>query len=164
MTGTLPLAGHLLQYQNVPPQRVGAIRRPRVPASFKNWDSSWNIRKILSHVIELMITPDINLVPVEYISIVKVFLKERLEAAQTADNERRAQLLFEKEEARAAEEERLAAIAAQEEQDREEEERRKGEVRIMSVKMRFAIIWWRLKTWKSMISTPSRRMRSGTIA
>lgn len=96
------------------------------------WDSSWDIRKILSHVIELMVTPDINLVPVEYISIVKVFLKERLEASQTADNERRAQILFEKQEAREAEEARLAAIAAQEEEDREEEERRQGEVRIMS--------------------------------
>ena len=60
------------------------------------WDSSWNIRKILSHVIELLITPDLTLVPVEYITIVKVFLRERLNSAQQADNERRAQILFEK--------------------------------------------------------------------
>lgn len=96
------------------------------------WDSSWDIRKILSHVIELLVTPDINLVPVEYITIVKVFLRERLDAAQQSDNERRAQLLFEKEEARAAEEARLAAIAEQEEEDREEELRRQAEVRIMA--------------------------------
>jgi ubiquitin-conjugating enzyme E2 D/E len=96
------------------------------------WDSSWNIKKILSHVINLLINPDLSMVPVEYITIVKVFLKERLDSAQTADNERRAQLLFEKDEARQAERERLAAVAEQEEEDRQEEERRLKEGRLMA--------------------------------
>ena len=96
------------------------------------WDSSWNIRKIIEHVIQLLIEPDINMVPVEYIRIVNLFLRERLEAAQTADNERRAEILLAKEEERAAEAERLALLAAQEEEDRLEEERRQQEVRIMS--------------------------------
>ena len=70
--------------------------------------------------------------PVEYIRIVNVFLRERLEAAQTADNERRAAILLAKEEERAVEAERLALIAAQEEENRLEEEMRQKEVRIMS--------------------------------
>ncbi len=89
-----------------------------LPHIYHVWDSSWNIRKLLDHIKDLMITPQQSLVPVEMTDIIKIFLMEQLADAQQADAERRAEIAAANEEARLEEEARLAEIARLAEEER----------------------------------------------
>ena len=79
------------------------------------WDSSWSLRRLVGHIVDLMKTPRIDYVPVELVKVVKVFFYEEKEKRRIAEEKRLAELA------------RLAEIARLEELARLEEERRQAE-------------------------------------
>jgi len=68
------------------------------------WDSSWNLRRLVAHIVELLEHPRLDLVPIELTRIVDVFLWQEKEKRRIAEEERLAEL------ARLAEIERLAEL------------------------------------------------------
>jgi len=96
------------------------------------WDGSWNLRKTIEHALELLTTANVEIIPVDMVHIVKVFLAEKLAAAQEFERNRRQEIA----EAKA---ERLEHEAWEKQMaDEEAEERRleeienKRETRVMS--------------------------------
>jgi len=75
------------------------------------WDSSWSIQRLLNHIVDLMRTPQADLIPTEMTKIVRVFLWEKKEEARIAEELRLAELARLAEIARLEEEARLAEIA-----------------------------------------------------
>ena len=96
------------------------------------WDSSWNIRKVVEHIQELLATPQPDYIPIDMVHIVKVFLSEKLSAAQEFERQRRQDIAEAKAE-RLAWEAQLAEEAAEAAEFlRHEEESNANEIKIMS--------------------------------
>jgi len=74
------------------------------------WDSSWSLRRLVGHIVDLLREPRMDYIPVELVKIVKVFFYEEKEKRRIAEEQRLAELA------------RLAEIARLEELARMEEE------------------------------------------
>lgn len=77
------------------------------------WDSSWSLRRLIGHVVELLEKPRLDYIPIELVHIVKVFFWEEKEKRRIAEEARLAEL------ARIAEIERLAELARIEAEEKE---------------------------------------------
>ena len=41
------------------------------------WDSKWNIRRLLNHIIDILLTPDFSLIPQNMMYILNLWLKDK---------------------------------------------------------------------------------------
>jgi len=96
------------------------------------WDSSWNLRRTVEHVLELLATPNVDIVPVDMVHIVKVFLAEKLAAAQEFERQRRQEIAEAKAERLEHEAWEKACAEEDAEERRLEEIENKRETRLMS--------------------------------